>query len=279
MDQDLKLWAFARMRDLGWMPEDADFYSPAFSMDAAIVEYQSFHGLAATGVLDAATQEHLQAMRFCGLPDQYTVGELRAAPIPGLWRYVGSLPTVTDADARAEIQRSFDKIARVCSAWAREAQTGETPNVVIRAVRIDGRNGVLADMYLPGPMPQNGRLDTSEVYTIAVPIPAGRIGLGNVCTHELIHWAGVGHLQEPGNLMNPIYNPQIDRPQSGDSAALRAIYPGGPHLPPEAPPTPTPTPMPTPTPGLGKVTVDIYGASKIDIFENGRLQKVTPKTA
>lgn len=257
MDREQVAWAVRRMIALEWLPANTDPEAPTFSFEAAIIEYQQFHGLEVTAQLDFATMEHLQAMRFCGLPDRYSVEEARAAPIPGRWQYVGSLPGVPDADARAEIQRSFDKIGRVCPAWAREVRPGETPTVVITAVKIDQRNGVLADMYLPGPMPQHGRIDTSEAYTIQVPIGAGRIGLGNVCTHEFCHWAGVGHLQPPGSLMNPIYNPQIDSPQTADIAALKSIYPGPPALGP-LPPTP-----PVPPGGESKVTVEIYGARKI----------------
>lgn len=252
------LWAVARMKALKWLPEEADPFAANFSIDAALIEYQQFHGLPVTGQLDDATQEHLQAMRFCGLPDQYTVGELRTAPQPAIWQCLGSLPGVPDGDVRSAIQESFDRWSRaVAIPRARQAQPGEPANTIFTCVRMDGRNGTLADMYLPGPIPQNGRIDTSEAYIVSLSgsIPPGRISLIAVLTHEIGHRHLLGHLQTPNCLMNPIYNPSIDKPQPGDISAMAAGYPGTPALP--------PTPTPVPPGGESKVTIEVYGARKI----------------
>lgn len=228
-------WAVDRMVSLGWMPRPTD---PNWSFDAALIEYQVWAGLPATGWLDAATVESLRRPRFCGHPDRMVTEDLRRNPT-ATWRFAGpALPTVGVAETRKAIQDAFDCWSEVCPISAVEADASDpSPSILIVTTKIDHRNGVLADCELPGPRVQRMRLDTSESWVIALPgsIPSGRIGLDNVLRHELGHFWGLGHISD-GNLMAPIYDPDLATPRPGDVAAMGRLYPGGP----AKPPSPTP---------------------------------------
>lgn len=255
-----ELAAINRLIDLGWMkPVEA---GDEFNFTAALTEYQQWAGLPASGVLDELTVGSLQRPRVCGMADKITVGELRRNPL-ATWEFVGpSLATVSVDETLQEIQESFDKWSRVAPIRATRAVSGQTPSIRIMVTTLDGRNGVLADCELPGPVIQKMRLDGSELWTVVMPVPGGRIGLGNVLTHELGHFWGYGHHNgDTNSLMDAFYDPSIDAPRARDVAAMQSLYPGTPAMPPgDVPPTPTPTPPPG-----GRV------ASFMDVLDQNKL--------
>jgi hypothetical protein len=123
--------------------------------------------------------------------------------------------------------------------------------------QFDGPGGVLAWCELP-PIPNfigqlNSKFDARELW-----VPDGQIKNGikvkNVAAHEIVgHGLGLPHTDVPGSLMNPFYNPDIDKPQAHDISELVARY-GKPLNTPQ--PQPQPKPPVTPT---GDITLTITG--------------------
>lgn len=271
MEKETQEWVISRMISLGWLPE-RDVSDVNWSFDAALAQYQVWAGLPVTGTVDYATVKSLQAPRFCGLPDHIITEQIRRNPI-ATWRFAGpALPTVGLQETLVEIQKSFDKWSAVAPIQATQAAENDTPSILITTLRLDGRNGVLADCQLPGPRVQQMRLDSSELYIVALPgdIPGGRIGLGNVLTHELGHFWGFGHHSgDTNSLMDAIYDPDIDKPQTRDVREMQRLYPGSPAKP------PVPDPLPPPPTG-NKVVIEILNPTpgQINVYLNGKKQKV-----
>lgn len=177
-------------------------------------------------------------MRFCGLPEALELDVSVRRNNTATWQLAGDLANFGRDSLRAAIQLAFDTWSGVANCSAKEASPGETPDLILSTVRLDGPQGVLADCELPGPTIQHLRMDTSEKWIIQLGpgVPQGKIDIERVLTHELGHFWGIGHISN-GNLMAPTYSTSIDKPQSGDVQEITSRY---------GPPQTTPVP---PTPG------------------------------
>lgn len=138
----------------------------------------------------------------------------------------------------------------------------------------DGPGGILAHTFYPAPpnpepIAGDMHLDDSESWHIGA-----NTDVFSVALHELGHSLGLGHSDDPSDVMYPYYK-MVNTLNSGDIGAVQTLYASGPALaptptptPPTAPtpapaplpspapapaptPTPTPTPAPTPTPTPG----------------------------
>lgn len=108
----------------------------------------------------------------------------------------------------------------ICGISFEQIRTG-TPDIIINASSLRreefGRQGgVLAWCELPqGDNRQlNLKIDDSETWTDDPEKPG--IYYRAVLCHEMGHGIGIGHLQEPKQLMNPFYTPTIFDPQQYD---------------------------------------------------------------
>jgi hypothetical protein len=115
------------------------------------------------------------------------------------------------------------------------------------AYAFDGRGKVLAHTFfpsLPNPEPIAGDMhfDDDEVWGIGV-----NMDLFSVALHELGHGLGLGHSDDPANVMYPYYR-RWDALTAGDIAAVQELYAARTAETPAPTPTPAPAPAPAPTP-------------------------------
>lgn len=114
----------------------------------------------------------------------------------------------------------------------------------------DGPSGVLAHTFYPAPpnpepIAGDMHFNDSESWHIG-----SDTDVFSVALHELGHSLGLGHSDDPSDVMYPYYK-MVTALNSGDIAAVQTLYASGPAAPPVTtppPPVTTPAPAPTPTP-------------------------------
>ena len=164
--------------------------------------------------------------------------------------------------AKAEIARAMAQWASVVKVtWApgSSATANQTVNIMWAtyahgdAYPFDGPGGVMAHTFYPAnpnPEPVAGdmHLDDSEAWHIGT-----NTDLFSVTLHELGHALGLGHSDNPNDVMYPYYK-QVSGLAAGDIAAIQTMYAAQNG---SATPPPTPTPAPTsPTTGALTLTVN-----------------------
>jgi hypothetical protein len=113
-----------------------------------------------------------------------------------------------------------------------------------------GPGGVLAHTFYPAPPnpePIAGDMHFNDSKSWHI---GSDTDVFSVALHELGHSLGLGHSDDPSDVMYPYYK-MVTTLNSGDIAAVQTLYASGPAAPPVAtplPPVSTPTPTPTPTP-------------------------------
>jgi len=231
------------------------FMSPvlgAASIKTNVQAFQRTFGLDETGELDESTLNAMAAPR-CGCPD---VQMMRAEPV--IWRkreltygvqnYAPGLPrSVWDGIFEAgyrHISETFDlKFTRV---------TSGTPDITIFARRIDGPGSVLAQAQLQpgGDRPLWLQFDDGDRWVERLSGGGNEILALNVFIHEAGHNLDFDHIppQSGKALMNPMYDPRVDRFQPADvqyglSKGYRPAQGG--------------TPPPPPTDGAWRITLEV----------------------
>jgi Matrixin len=164
------------------------------------------------------------------------------------------------------------EILRALGEWSKYVQVDFTPGTGPSAPRtislffaggyhgdaypFDGPGGILAHTFYPAPpnpesIAGDMHFDDSENWGIGT-----GVDLFSVTLHEAGHALGLGHSDQPGDVMYPYYK-RVSGLTANDIAAIRILYAartdGSAPVPTPTPtptpgPTPTPTPRPTPTP-------------------------------
>ena len=156
------------------------------------------------------------------------------------------------ASAKAEIARAMAQWSAVVKVtWAPGASASATQTVNILwatyahgdAYPFDGPGGMLAHTFYPAnpnpePIAGDMHLDDSESWNIGK-----NIDLFSVTLHELGHALGLGHSDNPNDVMYPYYKMNSGL-QAGDIAAIQTLYAAQTGTAP--PPTPTPAPSGSP---------------------------------
>lgn len=203
----------------------------------SVDEYQRFHGLEATGLLDRTTQRSLDAPRFCGLPDRMDLGNRVC-----LWGkrqltccWVGGLAGIDDAAIVATVKRAWDAWHAVCGIRVAMVPDAKSADIVVMGKRLDGSGNTLAQAELPcGQHRQRSvEVDNQEPWVTVIDPPRYRVSLVLTLIHEFGHSLGLVH-GPPGNIMQATYDSSIKAPRAWDIAEVQSRYGA-------APITPTPT--------------------------------------
>lgn len=167
----------------------------------------------------------------CGNPESLSTGQLVKLRTnrPKVW-FAGTLPSVSMADLKALFFLWANKWSKAANVECLEAASKQEAHWIVIPARIDGRNGVLADMMLPGPSQQVMRIDVSD--------GANMRQLGQTILHEAGHGYGLLHLEStpPPDVMEATLNPDLDEPQATESKLMASMY-GPPRV---LPPVPSP---------------------------------------
>jgi hypothetical protein len=188
-------------------------------VETVIGRYQDFHGLPKTGQLDAATVEHLNRPR-CSHPDVMAATATCAWPIKTLGYFQSvQYPGVDPARVTRNYATACEQLNAVCGISLEPADSAADAHIVAVAGPIDGPWNILAESELPcgatATSVMHQTFDNAEQLDDATMVAC-------MC-HELGHALGLGH-STPGNLMAPILDPTITKPQPGDIAELQARY-------------------------------------------------------
>jgi len=108
-----------------------------------------------------------------------------------------------------------------------------------------GPGGILAHTFYPAPPnpePIAGDMHFDDADTWHI---GSDTDVFSVALHELGHSLGLGHSDDPSDVMYPYYK-MVTTLNSGDIAAVQTLYASGPAVVPGTTPAPTPTPTPTP---------------------------------
>lgn len=211
---------------------------------AALMGWQQFQGLKPDAWAGPMTERTMHSPRMCQLPDVMPLEErLCKWPMVSVtWSVTGSVGTFSQQDYLAAVNEAFKYWTDICGLKTTYSANSRTANIVMASGRIDRPGGTLAWSELPcgaSPTTQLKQMyDTSESWVIAEDPAPNQIDFVRVAAHEIGHAIGLPHIAN-GNLLAPMYNPRVRRPQAGDIQEAVSRY---------GPSTSTPLP-PVPPPG------------------------------
>lgn len=186
---------------------------------------------------------------FCGVSaEAFAINGVTYRWPPGSRLTIGvgfsQLGELSDMDCKDVIREAVREPSEAANISFEIVTNPLQANIKLIRNRLDGPNGVLAQMGIPmNPRPDTqliGEFDDSESWGIYENPPNGRIDFYRVFLHEFEHALGLGHkpasIREPA-LIAPIYSPVIRNLQPADKAELVRRY-GQPQA--TAPATPVP---------------------------------------
>lgn len=196
---------------------------PSLSYIFEIVKnFQDNIGIEVDGVIGEQT---LRAMEYprCGISDALSI-ILELSQWKNkkklLYKFESYLSLLSKSKQEEMFFNAVNSWQTVCGISFDITRTGY-PDIIINASALRreefGRSGgVLAWCELPqGDDRQlNLKVDDSEIWTDDYSKPG--IYYEAVVCHEMGHGIGLGHLQQPKQLMNPFYNPLLSKPQQFD---------------------------------------------------------------
>ncbi len=178
----------------------------------------------------------------------------------------GQLPASQIEAAIQQAMAQWAQVAQVTWEQGTNPAGAETVNIFFATgahgdgYPFGGPGGILAHTFYPAPPnpePIAGDTHFNDADTWNI---GANTDVFSVALHELGHSLGLGHSDDPTDVMYPYYK-MVTTLNSGDIAAIQTLYASGPAAPPVTtpppvtppslptpPPTPTPTPKPTPTP-------------------------------
>jgi peptidoglycan hydrolase-like protein with peptidoglycan-binding domain len=210
---------------------------------AALNNFQQFHGLPSTGILDEATVKQMSQPR-CGFPDIPSNEGVDAFLAQGnrwnrtnlTYGFQEFTPDLLQPQVRGAITSALNLWSQVTPLRFTEIPLASNPDFIIRFVAnnhgdgspFDGIGRVLAHAFSPPPNAGNiagdAHFDEDETWTVNIPVPANTIDLVTVAAHEFGHSLGLAHSSVAGALMFPSYSgPQRFLAQD-DIDGIQSIY-------------------------------------------------------
>uniref|UniRef100_A0A336MF57 CSON000784 protein n=1 Tax=Culicoides sonorensis TaxID=179676 RepID=A0A336MF57_CULSO len=211
----------------------------ANTWERAIMEFQSFAGLNATGDLDEETMELMQTPR-CGVKDKVGFGSdtrsKRYALQGSRWKVKALTYRISKYPKRLNRKEVDDEIAKAFNVWSEYTDltfTAKKQNPVHIDIRFeesehgdgdpfDGPGGTLAHAYFPV-YGGDAHFDDAEYWTIK---STRGTNLFQVAAHEFGHSLGLSHSDVRSALMAPFYRGYDSnfRLDSDDIQGIQALY-------------------------------------------------------
>lgn len=203
-------------------------------LEEKIQEMQQFFGLEATGQLDTPTLKIMHTPR-CGMPD---VQHLRTVPWGPRWtkhyltyRIYNYTPDLKRQDVDYIFKKAFQVWSDVTTLRFRKIYNGQADIMILFAFGahgdyspFDGRGGVLAHAFYPGPGIQgDAHFDEAETWTKSY----RGTNLFLIAVHELGHSLGLQHSNNPRSIMYPTYryhDPNTFRLSADDIRNIQYLY-------------------------------------------------------
>lgn len=174
-------------------------------------------------------KESQQRVCYCGVPERlFGRGGrlLKWEKRHLLWMIVDYIPTLEKAAQTKVYFAAFRGWSNVCGlTFGQTFEQGEADFLILTRP-LDGPGGTLAEHQLPyGDDAQLwGRFDIGDDWSVSPTLPATKISLLSVATHEFGHGIGLPHISTPNSLMNAFYDPAIISPQAADIAEAVRRY-------------------------------------------------------
>lgn len=202
---------------------------------AALVNFQTRHGLEPTGVVDEATLELMSKPR-CGFPDtaEYVLQGNKWSTTALRYGFQDFTPDLTQAETRAAVQTALGYWSSVTPLTFTEVPIANNPEIRIRFVAGDhgdgspfaGPGGVLAHAFYPPPnggdIAGDAHFDEAETWSVNLP-PSG-IDLYTVGAHEFGHALGLAHSTDSSALMYAYYGGPHRHLAADDINGIQALY-------------------------------------------------------
>jgi predicted Zn-dependent protease len=223
---------------------------PGFFDDAtaqALSNYQKYHGLPVTGMLDEATVVQMSIPR-CGVPDIPYKGSLAYFVDSGIkWNHTNLTYDLRNFTADLTNQQIANAVVTAFDLWM-----AETPLTFTRVAgfphnadidiefatgihsdgySFDGPGGVWTHAFYPAEVTRTEvHFDDDENWTVLIPVPAGGIDLVTTAAHEFGHSLGLMHSNVRGTLMFPTQSQPHHFLTNDDINGIHSIYGGRPRL-------------------------------------------------
>jgi hypothetical protein len=168
------------------------------------------------------------------------------------------LPTDQTESAIQQAMSHWAQVAQVTWAQGTNPDANQTASIFFGtynhgdAYPFTGPGGILAHTFYPAPpnpepIAGDMHFNDSESWHIG-----SDTDVFSVALHELGHSLGLGHSDDPSDVMYPYYK-MVSTLNAGDIAAVQTLYAAGPAATPVSTTTPTPAPTPVPIPKPGPV--------------------------